>query len=145
MILVNCCLQTGHSGFTLDHSNKQVRQNEWKHPWAKALDSILPKQIGQLGSGEERPDGPGVSVDDDVDFFRGDDPVSSSIPSTLAHFLFSSGILSGLLRSDMVYGDNQIPKDSIKFSSQSWCRNKQALMSSPNQMQNGRCFQWSAT
>ena len=98
MIRVKDCRHTGHSGLILDHSNRQVLQKEWKHPWAKALDSIDPKQMGQLGSGEERPDG-WEPVDDNDDFFRGDDPGSSSSPS---RFLFSGDIFNGLLRSDMI-------------------------------------------
>lgn len=57
MIRENSWRQTGHSGFILDHSIIQVRQKQWKQPSAKAFSSILPRQIGQCGSGEERFDG----------------------------------------------------------------------------------------
>ena len=52
MMLLKCCLQSGHTAFTLDHSNRHVKQKVWKQLSVKDLFCSFPRQMEQLGSGD---------------------------------------------------------------------------------------------
>ena len=74
MIFLNGCLHSGHTGFTLDHSTKQTKQNWWKQLSVNALFSSSLRQIEQLLSGEAGrcSDSP-FSFFSGVSFFSGED------------------------------------------------------------------------
>ena len=58
MMAENWPLQRGQTARTLDHSNRHVKQNLWRHVSVIDLLSISPRQMGQVfssQSGESRP------------------------------------------------------------------------------------------